>query len=178
MKKRRVLHVRGAAERRWKALSARTSKRSASKRTSPTAISSCSAPSVCQLEDRILLLQTAARIILLSRQGSLAQQMERVEGSPENGGTLPAPAPPQSATARVSKTHRRRIAAPAILQRPGRIFRGRPRVRHRARPEPMDTGPVDQRHFQRRIWLSSVGIRRGLHVVRQQPRKPTHSLVQ
>ena len=53
------------------------------------------------IEDRVLL-QSAARIILLSRQGTLSQQMERLEGPSHVPEALPLAAPAENRSARQS----------------------------------------------------------------------------
>ncbi len=74
----------------------------------------------------------------------------------------------------------RRAAAhgPRVLQRPRRLRRGRPRVRHDPRQGRDDAGTLDQRHRQCRVRLPGLGRGQRLHLGREQPREPADALVE
>ena len=105
-------------------------------------------------------LKAAARVVLLSRQGTLAEQ---VGPSGRSGPTLPAPrrpSPPGPAARCAAGPTRIRV-----LQRPGRFRRRRARVRHGPRRGAMDARAVDQRRGEPELRLPGLGVRRGVHVV-------------
>ena len=128
-------------------------------------------------EDRTLLL-TAARAVLLSRRGSLADQVIRLER-------------PSSATGphRCRRAGRRHHPPTSDERQPplpqleffnglGRVRQGRARVRHRPRP-----GPVDARPWLNVIANPSFGFQvsesgAGLHVGGEQPGEPADAVVQ
>ncbi len=66
----------------------------------------------------------------------------------------------------------------AILQWAGRLLARRPRVRDRARTGSIDARALDQCRLQCLIRLPGRGRGRRLHLVAEQPRQPTHPLVQ
>ena len=68
-------------------------------------------------------------------------------------------------------------AGARILQRAGRICGGRQGICDDTRAWPIDAGALDQRHRQSELRLPDRDRRQRLHLVRQQPRKPTHALV-
>ena len=123
-------------------------------------------------EDRTLLL-SAARAVLLSRRGSLADQVIRVE-RPERIALRPAQAGRNEAQ-RKSPTPRQKLE---YLQRARGLCRRRARVRHRPRTGTVHPCAVVERHRQLVVRLPGVGVRIGIHLVRQQSREPADSLVQ
>ncbi len=90
-------------------------------------------------------LRTAARAILLSRHGTLAEQVARAAGTRSEPTRVPRRPPPPEASPETPP------AAPGagVLQRPGRFRRRRARVRHAARDRAVDPGALDQRGRER-----------------------------
>ena len=104
------------------------------------------------------LLQTAARAVLLSRRGSLAEQVKRLEES------APAAAPPPHrapASRRPRAADHSRTRATRVFQRSRRLRRRRARIRDDPRRGTVDAGAVDQRHRQSLVRLSGLGRGRG-----------------
>ena len=126
--------------------------------------------------DDAVLLKAAARVVLGGGRGSLAEQLER---PPES-----VALPPAAGRDRLSRTVRARPACraargPLVLERPGRVHAGRPRVRDRhRRGADSAAGPVDQRARQPRLRLPGDGGRPGLFVGGQQPDEPPDPLVE
>ena len=132
-------------------------------------------------EDRILLL-AVARVVLLTSRGRLARQLARVatDATP----SLHAVAVAGQPTERGNRTPvPRTISSPgadraAVLQWPGRVHAGWPRVRDRSGPRQDDAGAVDQRHRERRLRLPRLGERVGVHLAGQQPGESDHPVVE
>ena len=119
-------------------------------------------------------LQTAARAILLSRQGTLAEQLSRAPVP--SSAAAPARRRPAGA-----QSPRRRAAGPPrvrVLQRAGRVRRRRPGIRDRPRRRAVDARALDQRRRESRLRLSGLRVRGRLHVVAQQPGIPANAVVQ
>ncbi len=95
-------------------------------------------------EDRTLL-QTAARAVLLSRRGSLAEQVIRLE-RPER--IAPPAAPPGSR--QTSERGGRAASGAGVLQRARWLRRWRARVRHHPRPGTIHAGALAERDRQPR----------------------------
>ena len=135
------------------------------------ACTSCAATS-SPTEDRTLL-QAAARAVLLSRRGSLADQVIRLERperiAPPGRAARPRPTGSEAAA-----------AAPGarVLQRARWLRRRRARVRRRPRPGPVDAGALAERDRQPVVRVPGLRVRVGLHLVREQPREPAHPVVQ
>ena len=157
--------------------SGRASRPRATRATRAVAASTSCAATGSRAEDRTLL-QAAARAVLLSRRGSLADQVIRLE--------RPAAAVARRAAATAAprprpdrRRRRRRRAGARVLQRARRLRRRRPRVRHRSwarasrRPAPW-LNVIANPSFG---FLVSESGRR-LHLVREQPREPAHPVVQ
>jgi len=109
--------------------------------------------------DRVLL-QTAARVVLLSRRGTLVEQVTRAaepEGCHLRCGFAPAPSRAVADRSAIGRSRSR------VFQRPRRLCRRRTGVRRDPRRGPVDAGPVDQRDCQPVLRVSSFGIGRGLH---------------
>ena len=105
-------------------------------------------------------LQTAARAILLSRHGTLAEQLCACHGHAERG----RPASPPRGQGRVPG---RRAACPPgvrVLQRLGRVRRRRAGIRHRPRRGAMDARALDQRRRESRVRFPGLRERGGIHV--------------
>ena len=99
--------------------------------------------------------------------GARGAQRGAVAARRRRGAAATRPSPRAAAAAR-----------PRVLQRPRRLRRGRPGVRHRARRGPVDAGAVDQRGGEPALRLPGVRVRQRLHLVRQQPRESAHALVE
>ena len=123
------------------------------------------------------LLQSAARAVLLSRRGSLSEQVQRARRSRARAARAPAR---RDARADASTPPERRTAAARarVLQRPRRLRRRRAGVRDDPRRGAVDAGALDQRHRQPVVRLPGLGRGRRLHLVGQQPREPAHAMVE
>ena len=92
-------------------------------------------------------LQAAARAILLSRQGTLAEQLARATLSRRDGRSA---SPPPGESGSPPPTRRRAAPGARVLQRPGRVRRRRAGVRDRPRGGAMDARALDQRRRESR----------------------------
>ena len=135
------------------------------------------------------LLQTAARAVLLSRRGSLSEQIKHLEEEPPGEWAAPAPSPPRVSLPLLLKQGARgRSGAPPETAPPRptmEFFNGlggftgrRPGVCHHPRRGTVDAGAVGQRHRQPGVRLPGVGRGRGLHLVEQQSRASADALVE
>ena len=121
------------------------------------------------------MLQSAARIVLIARRGPIADQIAWLTRAE------PPDQPPPVRTARATDpiaVNAVGIAVPRVLQRPRRLRQGWPGICDEARGRRHDTGTMDQRDRQCRLWLSGVGRGKWLHLGRQQPREPADALVE
>ena len=119
-------------------------------------------------------LQRAARVILVSKHGSLAEQVARAwrpTARPRAVGDAHIPAGQRTGQPANSQAR--------IFQRPGRVCRGRSRVRHHS------TESVNGRRClgsnvdrQRAVRISGFGIGVGLHWSLEQQREPDHAMVE
>ena len=124
-------------------------------------------------EDRTLL-QTAARAVLLSRRGSLADQVIRLE-RPERIVLALPPQPAPALRPATKKRHRGRswssstgsVASPTTDGSTSRSWAG-----------PVDPGALAERDRQSILWLPGLRVGLGLHLVREQPREPAHAVVE
>ena len=112
-------------------------------------------------EDRTLL-QSAARAVLLSRRGSLADQVIRLERPRLSA---PAAARPEARPVR----HEPGAVRPGarVLQRARRLRRRRSRVRRDPRSGPVHPGAVAERDRQPVVRVPGLRVRLGLHLVRR-----------
>ena len=125
-------------------------------------------------EDRILL-QSVARAIITDRRGTLADQINR-RGHVEV--TVPRFKP--------TRTHRAEPLPSAalprrdlhLLQRARRIHPGWARVCHHDRARACDAGAVGQCAGESALWNRHLRERPRLHLERERPRIPPHSLAQ
>ena len=123
-------------------------------------------------EDRVLF-QTVARVVLTDTVETLAEQVQRRVSAER----LPAPLEPSRTAA--SETGRAAAGARKHLpQRPGRLHRRRPRVRHHPRTRPEHAGALGERHRQpaHRHGRQREGQR--LHLGGERPRVPPDHLPQ
>ena len=128
------------------------------------------------VETRALLL-AVARVVLLSRRGDLADQLNRVQ-TPR--GVLP-PArrrPATDAGPRETPPPVAALGGAAVLQRPRGLLPQRSGICDRAWPWPVDARPLDQRRLQPVLRLPGRGRRRRLYLVAEQPRQSAHALVE
>ena len=99
--------------------------------------------------------------MLLSRRGSLADQVIRLE-RPVSVASRAAP------PVRTRSTRRARAPAaaaePGVLQRAGRLRQERSRVRHHPRPWTVDACSVAQRRRQPLVRIPGIRVRLGLHM--------------
>ena len=117
-------------------------------------------------------IAAAARVVLLSRHGTLAQQVIRQLG---RGSGLARRTPGRAAAGRGPAAS----PSPArVFQRNGRLRGGRRRVRHRHRRAAVDAGSLDQRSCQPIVRMPRVGGGLRLHVGGQQSREPAHAVVE
>ena len=123
-------------------------------------------------DDDRTLLQSAARAVLLSRRGTLADQVIRLER------TEKIAVPTCTGSEAAEERGRRAAAGAGVLQWPRWVRRRRARVRHDARPRPVHACTVAERDCQSDVRLSGLGIGVGVHVVRKQSREPAHPVVQ
>ena len=122
-------------------------------------------------EDRTLL-QAAARAVLLSRRGTLADQVIRLE--------RPVPRASRHAARGTGGDERGAGPRPELeffnglggFADDGRTYVDDPR------PGPVHAGPVGQRRRQPVVRVPGLRIRIGVHVVREQPREPAHPVVE
>ena len=125
-------------------------------------------------EDRILL-QPVARAILTDSRGTLADQINRRGLGEVTVPRLDAnPNPPRRTPGNG------RVASPRsdLLQRAGRIHPGWARVRHYDRARAGDAGAVGECAGEPALRNRHLGERPGLHLERECPRVPPHSLDQ
>ena len=125
-------------------------------------------------EDRILI-QTVARVIITDSRGSLADQI--------NGRSQMESAVPLLTPTRTHRSEPPAVAAaaaprPDVLQRAGRIHPGRARVRHHDRARAGDAGALGECAGQSALRDRHLGERPRLHLERECPRVPPHSLGQ
>ncbi len=123
-------------------------------------------------EDRTLL-QAAARAVLLSRRGSLADQVIRLE-RPERIASARSAARFEADQERGGRA----ASGAGVLQRARWLRRWRARVRHHPRPGTVHPGALAERDRQRVVRVPGLRVRVGLHLVREQPREPAHPMVQ
>ena len=109
------------------------------------------------------LLQTVARSVLLSRRGTLSEQITRSQRTEAVGASHPEPTPRGQTPGRAASP-----AAPRIFQRPGRICREGPRICDCSGRRFADSRAMDQRDCESFVWLPCFGIRLGPHLVAQQ----------
>ena len=123
-------------------------------------------------------LECAARAVLRSRDGTLADQLERA---------VRPDARPPARRARPRRGLRPRDAAARrstcsftarVRQRPGRLRRRRTGIRDRARARTHHAAPVGQHRRQCRIRVHRFGIGRRIHLVGQQPGESAHAVVE
>ena len=120
------------------------------------------------------LLQSVARVALIARRGTIADQLALVQRE-----QAPLPAAQRGAPAVNDRGEDLPDAPqPGVLQRPGRLRPRRHRIRHRAGCRRDDARAVDQRDRQRGLRLPGVGRGQWLHLGGQQPREPAHAVVE
>ena len=126
-------------------------------------------------EDRTLL-QAAARAVLLSRRGTLADQVIRLERPDRIVPSVPSRAGAGAAGADGG----RRIAAAGarVLQRPGWLRRRRAGVRRRPGAGSIDSRALAERDRQSVVRLPGLRVRLRLQLVREQPGEPAHPVVE
>ena len=109
------------------------------------------------------LLQTVARSVLLSRRGTLSEQITRSQRAE-------AVAPPIPRQRRAGQTSGRAAspAAPRFFQWSGWICGSGPRICDRPGRRLADSRAVDQRDCESFVWIPRFGIRLGPHLVAQQ----------
>ena len=137
-----------------------------------TAASSCCGP-ICLRRRPVRCSLSVARVVLVGQRGSLADQLDRVP-EPKEAERITR----KRAVAERGTAHRATTAGSGVLQR-ARRFRGqRAGICHDPRARPVHAGTLDQCHRQSRFRLPGVGRGQRLHLVGQQPREPTHALVE
>ncbi len=119
------------------------------------------------------LLASVARVVLVAERGRLADQLDRApEARPSPRVTAKRAAPASELQVPTSAARR------GVLQWPGRLRRGRPRICDDPRPWPIDAGAVGQRGRQSQFRFPGVRGRWRLRLVSEQPRASADALVQ
>ena len=119
------------------------------------------------------VLSSVARVVFVGARGTLADQLERRTDSFSVPAGARRATPSEDTRARRHETSRGRV-----LQRNGRIRRGRTRVRNHARRCADNAGALDQCDCQSAFRLSGGGRRRRLHLVSQQSRESADAMVE
>ena len=112
--------------------------------------------------------------VLLSRRGSLADQVIRLERPSRRA--PPAAAPPEPAAPRARRRPRRARSSSSSTGSAASPTDGREYVDD-PRPGPVDAGALAQRDRQPGVRVPGLRVRLGLHLVGQQPREPAHAVV-
>ena len=119
------------------------------------------------------VLSSVARVVFVGARGTLADQLER------RTELIQCSCRSETRYAERGHAHRRRETSRArVLQRHGRIRRGRTRVRNHARRWADNAGALDQCDCQSAFRLSGGGRRRRLHLVSQQSRESADAMVE
>ncbi len=119
------------------------------------------------------VLQSVARAVLLSRRGTLSEQVKRLEMFE------PAAAPPPRRLPMNGRVQARdRAPRDRVFQRSRRICQRRPRICDHSRRRTVDAGTMDQRDRESFVWFPGLGRRRGLYVVGKQPTTSDYAMVE